>query len=248
MKRSVPPSPLLRRHQRARRPLPCSSLPPQRRRPSPTRSPPIWPVPLQMDVEGDRVVVAQNFTGKLSEINADGSKTLLATQEKGEVAGVAINGDSVAFLATKFGKKPASFLKVVDGDGRRLRDREPLQVRVREQPGRRHHYGFRDLSTKCKSKVPRFYTYKGIVDSHPYGLADAPGRAAGTSPMLRQRHPLRHAGRGRRRRRGPAAAAARRDAEAGRGRRPPRVRRRPRVRASRPCPPTSRSTTTASSS
>ena len=150
--------------------------------PRPRQRPPPAPIatglvgPLQFDVEGDRVVVGQNFIGVLSEVNPDGTTTELATQ-KGEVAGVAIDGTSVAFLTTRFTKTPASFLKVVDGEGEVSTIANLWDYEAEANPDGDQHYGFRKLSDACKSKLPKnagLRPYKGIVESHPYGLADNP--------------------------------------------------------------------------
>jgi hypothetical protein len=131
--------------------------------------------PLQFDVEGERVVVAQNFIGVLSEVNDDGSLDELATQKNGEVAGVAIDGDSVAFLSTRFTHVPASFLKVVDAEGTVSTIANLWEYENETNPDADQSYGFRKLSKNCRSKLPKgFKTYKGIIDSHPYGLADNP--------------------------------------------------------------------------
>jgi hypothetical protein len=132
--------------------------------------------PLQMDVEGDRVVVAQNFIGVLSEVNADGSTDPLYQQKDGEVAGVAIHGDSVGFLTTKHTKKPASFLKLLDAEGSVTTIANLYKYEAEVNPDGDAKYGFRGLSKSCKQKLPNapgVAPYTGIVDSHPYGLADA---------------------------------------------------------------------------
>jgi len=129
-----------------------------------------------MDVEGDRVVVAQNFIGVLSEVNSDGSLETLATQPKGEVAGVAIQGTDVAFLASKYGKEPGAWLKVVDVEGAVTKVADILAHETDANPDGGNTYGFRKISKSCKSKLPKgagLRPYKGIVESHPYGLADA---------------------------------------------------------------------------
>ena len=131
--------------------------------------------PLQFDVEGDRVVVGQNFTGVLSEVNEDGTLTDLASQKNGEVAGVAIEGDDVAFLTTRYTRDPASFLKTVDAEGDVSTIANLWDYEVENNPDGDNIYGFRKLSQNCKSKLPKgqgLRPYRGIVESHPYGLAD----------------------------------------------------------------------------
>ena len=139
--------------------------------------------PLQMDVEGmndaTRIVVAQSFAGLLSEVNNDGTTTVLHAEDGYEVSGVAIEGEDVAFLTTKNlteeDRKQAAFLKLLSGS--QVTKVANLFKHEREtNPDGDVRYGFRGLTKRCKSKLPPFMkSYKGIVESHPYGLADAPG-------------------------------------------------------------------------
>jgi hypothetical protein len=145
--------------------------------------------PLQMDVEQigsgpTRVVVAQSFAGLLSEVNDDGTlDTLFASPQteagpKLEVSGVAIEGDDVAFLTTKNvtkkSPKPASHLNVLSGGTvTKVADLQAFEEEV--NPDGETRYGFSGLTQNCKKKLPPpMKSYKGIVESHPYGLADAP--------------------------------------------------------------------------
>jgi hypothetical protein len=141
--------------------------------------------PLQMDVEGEndatRIVVAQSFAGMLSEVNTDGTTTPLFVSKQGkkgpklEVSGVAIEGEDVAFLTTRNNpKNPGSFLNVLSGET--VTQVANLQDYEEEMnPDGETRYGFSGLTKNCKSKLPPFMkSYKGIVESHPYGLADGP--------------------------------------------------------------------------
>lgn len=143
--------------------------------------------PLQLDVadsgETLRVVVAQSFAGILSEVEEDGTLTTLFASEmsesgrpKMEVSGVAINGENVGFLTTRGSRKnPGSFLKVVTGDGSIDTVANLFEHETSTNPDSGTTYGFKGLSKSCKAKVPPFMLpYKGIMESHPYGLANAP--------------------------------------------------------------------------
>lgn len=136
--------------------------------------------PLQLDVEGGRMIVAQNFIGELSEVNPDGTTTTLAKQKNGEVAGVAIHGDTVGFLTTKYPQSragtPSSFLKVLDSAGDVSTLANLWDYEATNNPDGDVKYGFLGLSRSCKKKLPKHEgvrPYRGIVESHPYGLADA---------------------------------------------------------------------------
>ena len=139
--------------------------------------------PLQFDVDGpgsaQRIVVAQSFAGLLSEVEADGSLTTLFASKTSEVAGVAIEGADVAFLTTRNSHaNPGSFLKSVGADGAVDTVADLFAFEAEMNPDGDQKYGFKGLSRSCKRKLPRdagLRPYSGIVESHPYGLADAPG-------------------------------------------------------------------------
>lgn len=138
--------------------------------------------PLQFDVDGpgsaQRIVVAQSFMGALTEINDDGTTTNLF-QSKQEVAGVAIDGASVAFLTTRNSEtNPGSFLKMVGPDGTVTTIADLAAFESEMNPDGGTTYGFKGLSRRCKRKLPTnapLRPYKGEDFSHPYGLAEAPG-------------------------------------------------------------------------
>ena len=201
------------------RPLPWPSRRPTPRLPSPTRSPPTSPGRLQFDVEGERVVVAQNFIGVLlgGERRRHPGRSL-ATQKNGEVAGVAINGDSVAFLSTRFTRCP----RLVPQGGRRRGQPSPRSptsssTRTRPNPDASQTYGFRQAQQELQEQAPqglqevRLRPYKGIIDSHPYGLADNPvggwyvADAAANAHLSRERGRCRRAPSRRCRRRRPSS-------------------------------------------
>ena len=142
--------------------------------------------PLQMDIDEERVVVAESFAGLLTEVTDEGT-TVLHSEDGFEIAGVAIEDGDVAFLTNKNPPpppeegeeppafKPAAFLKVLsDGEATTVANLRAYEKQV--NPDGHVTYGFKGLSKRCESKLPEMLqSYKGIVDAHPYGLADAPG-------------------------------------------------------------------------
>ena len=133
--------------------------------------------PLQMDVAGKRVIVAESFAGLLSRVRPNGSTRTLHAEEKGEVAGVAIRGKKIAFLTTSYTRKPASRLKLRLADGSVDTIANIQAFEEESNPDGDTSYGFQGLSDRCESKLPKnagLRPYDGIVESHPYGLADAP--------------------------------------------------------------------------
>lgn len=137
--------------------------------------------PLQMDIDEERLVVAESFAGLLTEVT-DGGTEVLHGEEGFEIAGVAIEDGDIAFLTTKNQPededapyKPAAFLKVLSGE--EVTTVANLRKHEKEtNPDGDVRYGFTALTKACEDKLPPFLqSYKGIVDAHPYGLADAPG-------------------------------------------------------------------------
>src|SRR5688572_11399405 len=71
--------------------------------------------PLQFEVDGNRLVVGQTVeqeagppNGVLTRVRADGTTRNLHTEPAGEVAGVAVTGDDIAFLTTGFSEEPSA--------------------------------------------------------------------------------------------------------------------------------------------
>lgn len=142
--------------------------------------------PLQLDIgllDGQpRVVVAESFAGLLSEFKEGSEKEVLHAEKGAEISGVAVEGKRVAFLTTKNGKgsrkNPGAFLKVLKRDGSVRTVANLYEYEASQNPDADKRYGLRGLTDRCESKVPEGPVqgpYKGIIESHPYALADAPG-------------------------------------------------------------------------
>jgi hypothetical protein len=136
--------------------------------------------PLQMDLDQDagRLVVAESFAGLLTEVDEDGTKTVLHQAKNSEVSGVAVEGDEVAFLTTRNNERnPGAFLKLLTAGGvDKVADL--LAFETEENPDQFRKYGFMGLDKSCKRKLPKnagVRPYRGIVESHPYALAEVPG-------------------------------------------------------------------------
>ena len=133
--------------------------------------------PLQLDVHAPgRAYTGQTTSGTLTSIALDGTKKDLLTV-KGEVAGVAARPHGVAFTFTGGTKKqPLAQLWWRSDDGKTrivagLRRFERLN-----NPDHRNRYGFLNLSNACAKQVPKQIggePYRGMIDSHPYALANA---------------------------------------------------------------------------
>ena len=130
---------------------------------------------------GKAVLVSQDFAGKLTRINRDGSTEDLDTgTPKGwEVAGSDTRGSTTYFLESVGAGQgdPAAlhgYLKSIDSKGDVDTIANFADYERRHNPDGDQRYGFgRDVSDQCLAAWPAFppAKYKGTVDSHPYALA-----------------------------------------------------------------------------
>jgi len=148
---------------------------------------------------GKTVLVSQDFAGKLTRINRDGSTENLDTNTpKGwEVAGADTRGSTTYFLESVGAGQgdPAGlhgYLKSIDAKGDVETIANFADYERHHNPDGDQHYGFGDdVSAACLAGWPAFppARYKGIVDSHPYALAVRDGVAyvadAGMNAVLK---------------------------------------------------------------
>ncbi|MGX5715604.1 ScyD/ScyE family protein [Arthrobacter sp. MAHUQ-56] len=129
---------------------------------------------------GKSVLVSQDFAGKLSRVNRDGSTEDLYTAKAGwEVAGSDTRGSTTYFLESVGAGQgdPAAlhgYLKSIDAKGDVDKIADFADYERRHNPDGKQRYGFGDdVSAKCLAGWPAFppAKYKGLVDSHPYALA-----------------------------------------------------------------------------
>jgi hypothetical protein len=140
--------------------------------------------PLQIAVGATgRVYVAQDFAGVLSKVGKNGGVSDLVTAPGTEVAGVAALGDGTVFYTTSIGGSeetpPTSTeLRRVLPNGHVRTLANLLTYEQTVNPDQVNTYGFEDISPSCAEQLPAEAgppTYTGIVDSHPYSAALAPG-------------------------------------------------------------------------
>ena len=130
---------------------------------------------------GKSVLVSEDFVGKLTRINRDGSTADLDTHTaKGwEVAGSDTRGSTTYYLESVGAGQgdPAAlhgYLKSIDSKGHVEIIANIADYERRHNPDGDQRYGFGDdVSAQCLANWPKFPppTYKGMVDSHPYALA-----------------------------------------------------------------------------
>jgi len=133
--------------------------------------------PLQIDVGANgQIYVGQSFAGLLTKVRANGTtKTLV--DEGIEVSGVASRGYDVAYLVDGGEGVTTAALKLRKANGKVHTIANLMKYEVKHNPDEFQRYGFRNLDPECADQVPAEvgggYPYGGIVDSHPYGLANA---------------------------------------------------------------------------
>ena len=127
------------------------------------------------------VTVSESFAGRLTRVDSGGNHTVLYETPDWSVAGNAQRGDRTYFLESQgAGPHPAELaghVRIIDDDGaqRTLGDFAALETEENSDGDTR--YGFRDLPEGCAAELPANMpeTYKGEVDSHPYGIAVTDG-------------------------------------------------------------------------
>ncbi len=137
--------------------------------------------PLQIDVAGDSVFVSQAFAGTITRIDADGSRHDVVQEQFegfGDVAGVLASSDgSVVYTRTAFETAEAALKRAMPGGEPEVIADLGEHERTTNPDGERT-YGFRGLSDECAAQVPEDIPgargYKGIVEAHPYAVAEAP--------------------------------------------------------------------------
>ena len=127
------------------------------------------------------VTVSESFAGRLTRVDSGGNHDVLYETPDWSVAGNAQRGDRTYFLESQgAGPHPAELaghVRIIDDDGsqRTLGDFAALETKENSDGDTR--YGFRDLPEGCAAELPANMpeTYKGEVDSHPYGIAVTDG-------------------------------------------------------------------------
>jgi hypothetical protein len=140
--------------------------------------------PLQIAVGATgRVYVAQDFAGTLSQVGKKGVVSNLVVAPGTEIAGVAALGDGTVYYTTAIGateeSPPTSTLLrrvLPNGHVSTLADLRTYEMTV--NPDHINTYGVVGASPACAAQWPEEagpLSYTGILDSHPYSVAIAPG-------------------------------------------------------------------------
>jgi hypothetical protein len=153
--------------------------------------------PLSLEVDRHGVsYVTQNFIGKVSRIDRDGTVTDLASVEGQELAGVSTRRGTVYYTQVAMDHSSATLMALRGGA-------DPVQVadiyehESTENPDAGNTYGFLGLKadSECGKQFPADFNlseYTGIIDTHPFStLAVRRGvyvADAGANAILRVRY------------------------------------------------------------
>ena len=123
------------------------------------------------------VTVSESFAGRLTRVDSAGNHEVLYETPDWSVAGNA-QRDGTTYFLESLGAGPdpaelAGHVRIIDEEGhqRTLGDFAALETEDNADGNTR--YGFRDLPAGCAAQLPANMpeTYKGEIDSHPYGIA-----------------------------------------------------------------------------
>lgn len=137
--------------------------------------------PFQLAVDGSDVYASDGFLGTLTKYSRHGQKTVIATVEGGEIAGVDVTkgGRSVAYTSTSADGRS---LLTIRSAGKRDVVADLGAYESRRNPDRHVTYGVVAGGNPCANAVFAELsggqaTYKGIIESHPYAVAALGGGA-----------------------------------------------------------------------
>ncbi|WP_104137460.1 ScyD/ScyE family protein [Arthrobacter sp. ZGTC131] len=134
--------------------------------------------PLHLSDGPDRsVLVSEEFAGRLTKVARDGAKSVVYENSAWNVAGTD-RRDETIYLAESQGAGPmdpralAGHLRSIDADGKQRTFGDLAALETKENADGGTLYGFRDLPGACAAQLPPEVevSYKGHVDSHPYGI------------------------------------------------------------------------------
>jgi hypothetical protein len=123
------------------------------------------------------VTVSEQFAGRLTRVDSQGNKTVLYENEDWGVAGNAQWHGATYFLESQ-GPGPgahelAGHIRIIEEDGKQRTLGDFAELETKHNSDGDQRYGFRDLPADCAARIPADIpvSYKGEVDSHPYGIA-----------------------------------------------------------------------------
>jgi len=134
--------------------------------------------PLHVSAASDgTVTVSEQFVGRLTRVNGDGTKTVLYSDAEWGVAGSAQRRSTLYFVESQ-GAGPmdprplAGHVRTIAADGTQATFGDLAALETEENADGNVRYGFEDLPDTCAAQLPPEVpvSYTGTVDSHPYGI------------------------------------------------------------------------------
>jgi hypothetical protein len=135
--------------------------------------------PLHVSTARDgAVTVSEEFVGRLTRVNGDGTKTVLYSDADWDVAGSAQRHSTLYFVESQ-GAGPmdprplAGHIRTIASDGTQATFGDLAALETEENADGDARYGFEDIPDTCAAQLPPEVpvSYAGAVDSHPYGIA-----------------------------------------------------------------------------
>lgn len=123
------------------------------------------------------VTVSESFAGRLTRIDSEGNHEVLYETPDWSVAGSAQRDGTTYFLESQgAGPDPAELaghVRIIDEDGHQRTLGDFASLETEDNADGTNRYGFRNLPDGCAAQLPANMpeTYKGEIDSHPYGIA-----------------------------------------------------------------------------
>jgi hypothetical protein len=134
--------------------------------------------PLHVSVGYDRsVLVSEEFAGRLVRIAKNGARSVVYENAAWDVAGSDRQRGTIFFAASQ-GAGPmdprplAGHIHSIDSNGKHRMFGDLAALEKKENADGGIQYGFRNLPAACAAQLPKDVpvSYKGDVDSHPYGI------------------------------------------------------------------------------
>jgi hypothetical protein len=123
------------------------------------------------------VTVSESFAGRLTRVDSAGNHEVLYETPDWSVGGNAQRDGSTYFLESQgAGPDPAELaghIRIIDAEGHQRTLGDFAALETEHNADKTNRYGFRNLPDGCAAQLPANMpeTYKGEIDSHPYGIA-----------------------------------------------------------------------------
>ena len=138
----------------------------------------VGPLHVNADQDGS-VIVSEEFAGRLTRVQADGSKSTVYSAPDWDVAGTAARRSTLYLLESQGAgpmddRRLAGHIRAISDDGTQWTLGDFASLESEENADGDTRYGFRNLPDECAAQLPAGMppaSYTGDVDSHPYSIA-----------------------------------------------------------------------------